>query len=167
MWLSKDEMRLIEGYAAKIGRPGLERQFQLCALTRFIKASRPSKVTEKVLHYWEAKNVGEGQQPLHQNTMKQIPEYIDKLARIEVAHTLLVERGLIAVEKHEHHTNLVRVKLTVAGYDLGRKYARWATRSGEWFEEYRNHWLFLIVGFFGGVLGALLVDVLKGLVRSP
>ena len=37
-------------------------------------------------------------------------------------------------------------------------YARFLTRSGEWFEEYRNHWLWLIVAFFGGAIGTKLVE---------
>jgi hypothetical protein len=166
MWLSKEERRLIEGYAAKIGRPGNTQQFKLGAITLFIMVSRPSKITEQIPTYFESEDATEGRESINKDPAEQVHEYIDNLARIEVAHTLLMERGLISFERHEQDLNVVRITLTVTGYDLGRKYATFFSRSGEWFEEYRNHWMFLFVGFFGGVLGALLIDVLKNLVES-
>lgn len=152
MWLSADERRLLEGYAAKIERPGIARQFRVRALTQFIKTARPSKIAAKVRQYGES-NMEESQSSLEEMKRK-ISEYIDERARIEVAHLLLTERALLSVVQHESELDVVGVTLTVAGYDQGRKYARWLSRSGEWFEEYRNHWLFLIAAFFGGVWSA-------------
>jgi hypothetical protein len=61
---------------------------------------------------------------------------------------------------------VVLITLTVEGYDLGRKYARFLTRSGEWFEEYRNHWLWLIVAFFGGAIGAKVLELIVARVKE-
>jgi len=52
----------------------------------------------------------------------------------------------------------VTVQLSLEGYDLGRKYSSWWTRSGLWFAEYKNHWIWLIVSFLGGIIGGLLIN---------
>jgi hypothetical protein len=76
-----------------------------------------------------------------------------------------MQRHLLSVEYNQPEPNVVRVTLTVAGYDQGRKYSGWFSRSGEWFAEYRNHWIFIIVGFLAGILGGLFADVLKSLLH--
>jgi len=58
--------------------------------------------------------------------------------------------------------NLPDVKLTIQGWDLGRKYNSWFIRSGLRFAEYKDHWLWVIIGFGGGILGTLIVNWLSG-----
>lgn len=53
------------------------------------------------------------------------------------------------------------LKLTLNGVDLANKYDNWFTRTGLWFAEYKDHWLWLILSFLGGILGALLVNWLS------
>ena len=58
--------------------------------------------------------------------------------------------------------NSVGITLFQQGYDLGRKYnSSWLVWSGLWFEEYRNHWFWLIISFLGGIIGALVVNWLS------
>jgi hypothetical protein len=73
---------------------------------------------------------------------------------------------MIVLDHHESELQVDIITLTVDGYDLGRKYAKWFTRSGLWFEEYRNHWLWLIVAFFGGVAGARVLEVILARLNS-
>ncbi len=53
------------------------------------------------------------------------------------------------------------MQLSLEGNDLGRKYSSWWTRSGLWFTEYGNHWIWIIVSFLGGVIGGLLINWLS------
>jgi hypothetical protein len=89
-----------------------------------------------------------------------VKKYFDYIARIECANSHLHERGLIILEKHQHEPNVVSITLTVSGYDLGRKYLGYFSSSGMWFEEYKKHWLWLIVAFIGGVIVTKLIDVI-------
>ena len=50
---------------------------------------------------------------------------------------------------------------TLAGYDLGRKYNSWWSKSGLWFAEYKNHWIWLIVSYIAGIISMLLVNWLS------
>jgi hypothetical protein len=71
----------------------------------------------------------------------------------------LKDRGLINYFSYEHPK--IDVKLTRKGRDLGRKYSSKWIRSGLWFAEYKHHWIWLIVSFLGGIIGALLVNWLS------
>ena len=70
-------------------------------------------------------------------------------------------REFIHFEYEEEDLSKFKISLTLKGYDLGRKYSSWWTRSGLWFAEYRHHWIWLIVSFLGGIIGALLVNWLS------
>ena len=78
---------------------------------------------------------------------------------IESANKRLQERGLI--EARECGTGQYEVTITLTGWDLGCKYNSWWDRTGLWFREYKDHWIWLIVSFAGGVLGALVVKWLS------
>ena len=71
----------------------------------------------------------------------------------------LKERGLINYFNYEHPN--IDVKLSLKGWDLGRKYNSCLIKSGLWFAEYKHHWIWLIVSFLGGIIGALLVNWLS------
>jgi hypothetical protein len=66
-----------------------------------------------------------------------------------------------------HNPNLnkelkYQITLTIAGYDLGRKYNdHWWVWSHLWFTEYKDHWFWLILSFLGGIVGALIVNWLS------
>lgn len=44
---------------------------------------------------------------------------------------------------------------------LGRKCNSWFDRSGLWFRGYKDHWVWLVVSFLGGVLSTLVVQSLS------
>jgi len=79
------------------------------------------------------------------------------------ATRVLNERGLVMLGDTDRRqaNRSIYVGLTPAGYDLGRKYNSRFARSGLWFSEYKDHWVWLIVSFIGGVLGSLLVQWLS------
>ena len=83
---------------------------------------------------------------------KAIPIHIRGRRRVALANKHLAERGLIQLTEGQPEPNLVVVSVTLAGYDLGRRYASVLDCTGIWFEEYRNHWLWLIAACIGGVL---------------
>jgi hypothetical protein len=121
-----------------------------------------------LLAFWRPRSKvpehGDGPQPSDNDSgdAKDIRRWVEdrfkETNRIERANKHLHERALIVLERHQHETDVVLITLTVDGYDAGRKYAGFLARSGLWFEEYRNHWLWLIAAFFGGAIGAKLVD---------
>ena len=65
---------------------------------------------------------------------------------------------LIKIQKHDSLSDVRGISLTIDGYDLGRKYSKWFTRTGLCFAEYRSHWIWLIVSFFVGIIGTVLVN---------
>lgn len=84
---------------------------------------------------------------------------VDK--RLKISNAGLERRGFIELQNHQSESDVKAISLTINGYDLGRKYNSWWTRSGEWFAEYKNHWIWIVVSFLGGVLGALLINWLS------
>jgi len=161
MWLPNDERRLLEGYCARIGGLARELWFKLGALTPLLKCKRPSLAAAGVREYSDPLPADEGPGLPPLEMQRGIREYIELCERIEAANLALCERGLIVITRHEHEQDVFGVSLTVAGYDLGRMYATWFGRTGEWYREYQHHWLWLILSFLGGVIGALLVEVLR------
>jgi len=79
----------------------------------------------------------------------------------EVAARVLNERKLVKLESIDHPGRRIVIGLTVDGYDLGCKYISWWSCSHLWFAAYKDHWVWLIVSFLGGVLGALIVQWLS------
>jgi len=80
--------------------------------------------------------------------------------RVRIASETLARRSLIILMPQG---DAITVGLTLEGYDLGRKYSRWLTRSGLWFAEYKYHWIWLILSFLGGIIGALIIQGLKNI----
>lgn len=78
---------------------------------------------------------------------------------IESANSRLQHRDFVRFR--ECGTGQYEITLTLAGWDLGRKYNSWWDRTGLWFREYKDHWLWLIVGLLGGIVGGLVVQRLS------
>lgn len=135
MWLPKDERKLLSLYYKKIGEP---RRSQLINESDLINTLSP-------------KCGAKGS--------KGVPQYAKCKLRLSTANRILSEREFI---EYREAGEAVDLSLSIKGYDLGRKYYSWWSRSGEWFKEYKDHWIWLIVGFVGGVIGALLVNWLSG-----
>ncbi len=165
MWLPKDERKLIRYYYNEIGKINDIEMRKVFTLEDLIKA------------------IGKKERPQSQKAL------IEDYSEVEVLNTLLSKRGLIAWEEYKadgdgkwainmyaeqtDNPNLNKklkylITLTIAGYDLGRKYNSWWSRSGLRFAEYKDHWFWLILGFLGGIIGALIVNWLSSLfTKSP
>ena len=76
---------------------------------------------------------------------KKIKKEISNQKRFGFANSSLEKRKLIGIKKHESEEDVVGISLTLEGYDLGKKYSGWWDRTGQWFVEYRNHWIWKIV----------------------
>jgi hypothetical protein len=86
-------------------------------------------------------------------------EWLAAKESVEAANRALQDRHLVSV--HEDGTGIYTVTMTLEGRDLGRKYNSWFDRSGLWFREYKDHWVWLVVSFLSGVLGTLVVQSLS------
>ena len=160
MWLPKDERRLLAGYYRNIDEIAKKKQYRVTDLRPLLACRR---IPPKIPEYGDAaqhSDDGTG------DTKSWAKKYFDETNRIEIANRHLNERGLIALEPHRYESEVVGITLTVDGYDLGRKCAGCLTCSGLWFEEYRNHWLWLIAAFFGGAVGTKLLDFIVARVTS-
>ena len=155
MWLTVDERRILTGYYRLIKTVDDESVFQIDDLEPLLKTyANCSQIKE--YEYADSDSPATSVQELK----AQIAKHLQSSNRISNANSLLAARQLITIKNHQHANGVVIVTLTLAGYDLGRKYASWWTRTGLCFSEYKDHWLWLIVGFIGGILGSL---VLKGI----
>jgi hypothetical protein len=154
MWLPKDERRLLAGYHCAIGDVDTSKPYRLGDLRRLLAWGG---------HRVHLPEYGAPGTPSEESddpsAMKEaIHKYIEETNRLRKANKLLAARDLISECSHEHETNVVIVSLTVSGYDLGRRYAGFFERSGLWFQEYRVHWMWLVLAFFGGAIGVKLID---------
>ena len=149
MWLPKDERRLLASYYRLIGEVA-ERKVYCVSALRPLLACWKSRL--KVPEYGDAAQPSDDDSGNAKGMKRWVEKRYNETNRIELANKHLHERGLIVLERHQHERDVVLIALTVDGYDLGRKCAGFLTRSGLWFEEYRNHWLWLIVAFLGGAI---------------
>ena len=157
MWLPKDERYLIEGYWRLLRDITTKKGYEDDRL--FPLLSSPKKFNlvnaygeKEVFKEKEAKDVEEQK--------KNTKIFLDNKCRIKIANTLLHARGLIDLSYHLNVDNVLFVKLTEKGYDLGRRYASKWSKSGLWFASYKDHWIWIIVSFLGGLIGSLIVNLI-------
>ncbi|MFH1716444.1 MAG: hypothetical protein ABIF19_03765 [Planctomycetota bacterium] len=182
MWLPKEERYLLMFYTAcDPNFDQSEMTFEIEDLKRVLsKKIRPSQVVKFASELRERKNGarrrdndventqagGNNKSVMTQNVdnvdgVKKYMSWLRAKVTIESVNNRLKERGLI--ESRECGTGFYQVKMNLAGWDLGNKYnSRWS-RNVLWFREYKDHWIWLIVSFFGGVIGALLINWLSSL----
>jgi len=78
---------------------------------------------------------------------------------VEVINRTLRNRGLINIDIIPSPIAEMIVGLTPEGIRLGQKYNSWWSCSNLWYEEHiKNHWIWIIVSFLGGVIGGLLIN---------
>lgn len=84
----------------------------------------------------------------------------------EGVHFSLSHRGLINITAVP---SALFITLTPEGILLGQKYNSWWLRSNLWYEEHlKNHWIWVIIGFLGGVISGLLIKWLATfLIETP
>lgn len=168
MWLSRDERRLLQAYylkirESKIGKIDKQKWYKIDDLVRILPAVTVKDAAKELKGYFENDSkTSHSESACDVETSKrEIKEYLAYQVRVSFANSAFVKRELISLQEHQHEHDVVGISLTVRGYDLGMKYNSWWTRSSLWFEEYKNHWIWLIVSFLGGVIGALLVNWLS------
>jgi hypothetical protein len=160
MWLSLDERRLLAGYFRTLGEVGKEGTFHEDAIACLLhgKTSIPAPGQE---------SENSDKQMEHSKIKKAIHQLILDRKRVPAANRLLAARSLINLSHHQQDSNTVILSLTLDGYDLGRRYSNWLTRTHLWFREYKDHWMWLIVAFIGGSVGAKLIDFLVSRFKAP
>ena len=130
MWLPKDERKLLAYYFNELDRP------------KDFKTYKDPVELMKVLGY----------KPTHAEQAQDSPF----IWRVWDANDKLNERRLAKINRDTIGMD-VTVSLTSEGWDLGEKYNNWFDKSGLWWEEYKGHWIWPVVGFFIGlVTGKLL-----------
>ena len=158
MWLPKDERRLLTAYYRLIGDIEEQKVYRISELCRlFDRRFDPASIHE----YGKSPSDDASETDDIEKVKQEIKALIARMSRIKKANRLLTERGLVTVQNHQSEHDVIVVALTVEGYDLGRRYSRWIERTGLWFQEYRNHWVWLVVAFLGGILGSLVLDIIK------
>jgi hypothetical protein len=164
MWLhNRDERSLIAGYHARLGEVDREEWFRESSWLPVLTARDAPGAGRGVPAYGS-----EGEQnALDWSDIPGVKQKIKEFSvlgkRLRVANQNLEKRGLVRIRAHQHEQSVFGVSLTLKGYDLGRKYSRWFTRTGELFHAYRNHWIIFVLGFFAGILGSILVTWLSSL----
>lgn len=169
MWLPRDERRLIEGYYINIGEIEKEKWFEMSNWIPVIRTLNVKNRAQKVKSYFKSgKSQSEHDKVDPKDLSGSMKRWIQDMNRVNIATTALESRKLIRLHPHQNESRVKAVSLTIDGYDLGRKYSSWFTRSGLLFAEYKNHWFWLILGFLGGIIGALIVNWLSSLfTKSP
>src|SRR5438445_8340734 len=139
MWITQDERRLLRGYYDLLGDIQAEEAFRLDDLGLLLTLWGYRKQIPKYEDAPSPENPVAG----HEALKRAIRSVIQNRNRIKKANSLLVARNLIKFTPHQSDDNVVIISLTLDGHELGRKYSGWFERSGLWFKEYRNHWLWL------------------------
>jgi hypothetical protein len=163
MWLTKDERRLIAGYYRNCAEPGLMSArrggwfspvaYELDEVSKLLRRG-----VVRISQYGSSQLDNSAGHPGIEKMKDASGSVVRGRARVVRANQLLAERGLVMVEDHTTQADVCLIRLTLAGFDLGRRYSNWWDRSGLRFQEYRNHWIWLIVSLFGGALAALLTQ---------
>lgn len=155
MWLPKDERKLLSYYYRQINKVETDQKFEIIDLIKALRKKErsgpPKTKREIILDSY--------------NTLESVNNLLNQRDLIKWKN--LDPKSIIAAYSFDHPTSQelfentkvnLCITLTIKGYDLGRKYSSWWTRSGLWFAEYKNHWIWLIVSFLGGVIGGLLIN---------
>jgi hypothetical protein len=157
MWLPKDERKLLSYYYHQIKKVETSRDFEIRDLIKVLRrkqAKLPETKRGIILYIYE--------------TLENVNNCLSQ--RNLITWENLAPGSITAARMYDHPTSQppsentkvnLRITLTIQGYDLGKKYSSWWTKSGLWFAEYKDHWFWLIISFLGGVIGALLVNWLS------
>ena len=151
MWLPKDERVLLAHYYNWIGQPSIEQHFRNSQLVELLTLKKR----------WEIKELQRKRGKDFKKIMQEQSLYGERINRLSIANKTLSERDLITLQPYLHDPDVIVVTLGLKGYDLGRKYSHWWTRSGLWFAEYKHHWIWVIVAFVGGIVATVLAQWLS------
>ena len=163
MWLPKSERYLLIAYYTCMpelrveGETFSENELR-CFVTNNLKI--PFVALRRVMKLArELRDKRKNNSETAENQQQNYPEFLEAKMTIWATNRILNERGFL--EAIECGTGYYNIKMKLEGLDLSRKYSSWWTYSGLWFREYKDHWIWLIASFFGGVIGALLINWLS------
>jgi hypothetical protein len=162
MWLQKDERHLLAGYYINVGGIDSERWYSIAELAKLL---RRGKYRRRIPEYGE-ETPAVAANPTFESLKAEITELAQSTRRVELANSLLVNLGFIRMTPHQIDGKVVGVTLTLPGFDLGRRYCSLIQRSNLWFGEYRNHWVWLVLAFFGGVVVTKAADFMVKLLSG-
>ncbi len=145
MYLSRDERRLLAGYYTKLAGVSAKKVYHTAELVPLLKFYGHKR---GIYEYGQQKPPDKPTASL----VKSIKSLIKGMDRITAANKLLEDRGMIKVTLHASEQDVIVVRLTVQGYDLGKKYASLFKSSGLLYQEYCKHWLLLIFIFIASIL---------------
>ncbi len=155
MWLSKDERKLLVHYFRNIRSPNKVSKVDLsssqaCADTLgygLLRRLRGFLWLGRFFSYFRIQRI-----IMWRVRKTTIPENIED--RYCLAATNLGERGLMRFIYDQSGMGKCDVSFTLRGWDLARKYNWWFTRTGLWWDEYKGHYIWPILGsVFGYALG--------------
>jgi hypothetical protein len=161
MWLPKDERRFLQSYYVNIGQYNSEKSFHIMDWEPVVKTKFIKRTARCV------KSIGEREQEVHAGTgyedlKKKMIQILKDEKVITETNKMLEARGLITLRSNQPTSNVIGITLTLDGYDLGRKYNCWWSRSNLWYSEYlKHHWICVIVGFLCGIVSGLLIKWLS------
>jgi hypothetical protein len=112
--LPDDERQLLAGFSRLIGEVGETKVYRLGSLRPLL-----SNALAEVPEYGE-----EGPADDSGDVKDWVKSYFAETNRIRLASKHLAERKLITLDNHQHETDVVIVGLKLAGYDLGREFAK-------------------------------------------
>lgn len=179
MWLPRDERHILLAYYENIFDLGDRDAEKFLTQSKWFYSSDWTEVLKFpqwipiVSSYWvgkRAKHIKDHDNRvaspskgdiLSEKGQRILDETVQFIKRLEIANTHLKDRKLIEITPQGSEPRIAGVLLTLDGYDLARRYSHWFERTGLWFREYKDHWIGLVVGFIGGVLGALVVQWLS------
>lgn len=147
MWLPKDERYLLQGYWHLINDINMAKTFSEFDLVPLLSSPKN----------WKKINKGSGNEKIPN---KEARDYFNKKRRVSKTNKCLDERKLIKLSGSSNN-DCCTLSLTIDGFDLARKYSLWWERSGLWFASLKDHWIWLLCSFIGGILGALIMEVIK------
>ena len=168
MWLPKNERRLLLAYYVNIGEIERKKWFIKTDWYPVLRSSKIKRAAGAIKGTYKGPIQKDEGDWGWDNLSKRSVEWEQREAwkdsqevEINRINNTLKMRKLINVHFFPPFAIVVGVSLTIEGYDLGRKYNSWLSRSGLWFAEYKDHWFWLIISFVGGIIGALIVNWLS------
>jgi len=173
MWLPKDERKVLTIFCLvaekhlKTGRsPTDTTMYELGELAKVFRSPNYKREVDGLVVGSHTDkpfaNTDELPKEVVDKWIEEYKGFLDDIAVLNATIAALAMRSMIEPSRHRGDSMPIGIMLTIKGYDLGRKYSRRFTSSGLWFAEYKDHWIWILVSFFGGMLGALVVHLLTG-----
>jgi hypothetical protein len=161
MWLSREERQLLMFYTAcDPDFAGNAMRFSIQELREIVTRRFDARqIAERAVRRGQSAQGTNSAPGDSADAVSCRKSWLGAKATIESACNRLRARGL--VEYRECGTGQYEITTKLTGWDLGDRYMRWWSRGVLWFREYKDHWIWLVIGFVGGVLGALLVEWLS------